>query len=160
MLEILSREDKAFTTLLEIIKEQQIREPNKFKFFDGALEEIKVKGLASLMMLSLFQGHIIGYMGVVYNTCHDKLIALDLAYLGENLEEQKEFRKDFSQFCKMMDKLYKKIEISIVPESPAYRLAMKFFKKYNFRKVGVFKKTRKIQGKFYDVEWWEKEERI
>lgn len=159
MREVISREDEAFSTLLEIVEEQRKLDPNKFKFFDGALSEIKVKGLEQLSMLSLYQGHIIGYMGIVYNAPHDKVVALDLAYLGENLEEQREFRKDFSQFCVMLDKLYKKIEISIVPESPAYSLAMKFFKRFNFRKVGTFKKTRKIDSKFYNVEWWEKEER-
>ena len=159
MLEGVARKDAAFATLLEIVEEQKQIEPNKFMFFDGALEEIKIKGFEQLMMLSLHNGHIAGYMGIVYNEPCEKIVALDLAFLGESIEEQKEFRKDFSQFCVMLDKLYKKIEISIVPQSPAYRLAMKFFKRFNFRKVGVFKKTRKIQGKFYDVEWWEKEER-
>lgn len=159
MLEGVSREDKAFKTLLEIVEEQRQIEPNKFLFFDGALEHIQVNGLEQLMMLSLHDGKIAGYFGIVYNEPSDKIVALDLAFLGDGIEEKREFRKDFSQFCVMLDKLYKKIEISIVPQSPAYMLAMKFFKRFNFRKVGVFKKTRKIKGKFYDVEWWEKEER-
>lgn len=159
MLEAISREDEAFNTLLEIIEEQRKLNPNRFRFFDGALKEIKVNGLEQLSMLSLYEGHIVGYMGIVYNEPHDKVVALDLAYLGNTITEQKEYIKDFSKFCGCLDKLYKKIEISIVPESPAYSLAMKFFKRFNFRKVGTFKKTRKIDSKFYDVEWWEKEER-
>lgn len=159
MLEGVSREDKAFLVLKEILEEEQQANVEKYKFFTGSLDDLNIKGLDELMMLSIYDGHIVGYMGCIYNIPHDKIISLDFIFLGDNLTERKEFLDDFAKFCSMLDKLYKKIELNIVPESPAYKLAMKFFKRYNFRKVGTFRKARKILDKFYDVEAWEKEER-
>lgn len=159
MLEGVSREGKTFKLLNEIIQEKYISNPEKFKFFNGSLKELRVDGIEEFMMLSIYNGHIVGYMGCMYNEIHDKLISLDFIYLGDTLAEKKEFLNDFSKFCTCLDKFYGKIELNIVPESPAYKLAMRFFKRYNFRKVGTFKKSRKILDSFYDVEAWEREER-
>lgn len=159
MLEGVSREDKAFLILKDILEEEQQANFEKYKFFTGSLDNIKIPGIDELMMLSIHNGHIVGYMGCMYNEVHDKIISLDFIFTGDNLTEKKEFLDDFTKFCSMLDKLYKKIELNIVPESPAYKLAMKLFKRHNFRKVGTFRKARKILDKFYDVEAWEKEER-
>lgn len=63
MLEGVSREDKAFLVLKEILEEEQQANIEKYKFFTGSLDDLNIKVLDELMMLSIYDGHIVGYMG-------------------------------------------------------------------------------------------------
>lgn len=149
---IKSEERKKF---IELLKEKIKADPERYKYFAfSGMEEIKNPLYEKIEFLSKDKdGNIRGEMGILFDIKADKVIALELISFKDN---DLVFTKDFINFCKILSQ-YKRIELDIIPGSPSYSLAMKLFKKYNFRKVGTFKESVKLlDNKFYDVEYWER----
>ena len=124
----------------------------KYKFFmnSSKMKPIKNSSFKKLEYISLVKGRVQGYFAFIYDKINQKIINIELI----SFDETRVFVRDFLKFCEYLSENFKNVELSVIPENPAYRIG---FLRYNFVKIGTMEKSiRLIDGKFYDVELWQR----
>lgn len=127
----------------------------KYKFFmnSSKMKPIKNSSFKKLEYISLVKGRVQGYFAFIYDKINQKIINIELI----SFDETRVFVRDFLKFCEYLSENFKNVELSVIPENPAYRIARRGFLRYNFVKIGTMEKSiRLIDGKFYDVELWQR----
>lgn len=154
---------KAFDVMTEkdreiiynLIEDEVLRDKEKNKFFMQAckMKPIKNQSFEKIEYISEVEGRIKGYFAYLHDKVNDKVVNIEIIAF----DDAGILARDFINFCKMLDKNFKYIELSIMPESPAYKIARYLFKKYNFRKIGTLENSIKLIDKSrHDVEIWQK----
>lgn len=140
--------------IYDIIIEQINKDLEKNKHFLNVSKMRDVQGgeFYKAEYYSLYKNKICGYFAYIYDKTNRKIVNIEVIKFSNTYI----FIKDFFDFCKYVY-CFEHIELTISPQSPAYKLARKCFEKYNFRKVGILKKSVKLlDNKYYDLELWEK----
>ena len=147
--------DKDRNSLYDCINYACRSDIEKYKFFMNSckMKPLKNSSFKKLEYISLVDGKIQGYFAFILDKINCKIINIELI----SFDETRVFVRDFLKFCEYLDNNFKNIELFVIPENPAYRIARRGFLRYSFNKIGNLEKSiRLIDGKFYDVEIWQK----
>ena len=141
--------------IYKIIKVIVLRNSQKNKYFmqNCKMKPIKNSSFEKPEFISLVEGRMQGYFAYLYDKINDKIVNIELIAF----EDSPVFVRDFLKFCGYIGDNFRKIEISVIPGNPAYRIARKAFDKYNFKRIGTLDESiRLIDGKYYPVEIWQR----
>lgn len=141
--------------IYSIIEQEVFSDEEKYKFFMSSckMKPIKNSSFEKYEFVSHVEGRIQGYFAYLYDLVNQKVTNIELI----SFEENAVFMRDFLKFCKYLDETFKNIELAIIPESPAYRMATLCFSKYKLRRIGTLTSSMRLcDGKRYDVEIWQK----
>lgn len=132
-----------------------MRDIEKYKFFINyyKMRPIKNKSFVKCEYISIVKGRLQGYFAFLFDKINRKVINIEVMAFDETAV----LTRDFMKFCKYLDENFENFELSIIPESPAYRIASKCFEKYGLTKIGTLKSSILLRDKKrYSLELWEK----
>lgn len=159
MIKTLGKQDRKnlLTNVIEEIKSNKER----YKYYAwnlSAPEDLERQKESDLIYIkeyvSMSGPYINGLFGYVHDVVNEKITGIYLLCFEDN---NYTFMKDFKNFTEAIYKTFSRIEIEVIPGSLSYSIGKKLFKKYEFEKIGVKRKSVKLlDNKFYDVEIWQR----
>ena len=153
MIQKLRAEDRDI--IYDIINNSVKDDYEKYKFFMNSckMKPVKSSSFKKIEYISLVGERVQGYFAFIFDKINRKVTNIELI----SFDETRVFVRDFLEFCEYLSENFKNVELAVIPENPAYRIARRSFLKYNFKKVGTLQESiRLIDGKFYDVEIWQR----
>lgn len=153
MIQRLRAEDR--NIIYDIINNSVKDDYEKYKFFMNSckMKPLKTSSFKKLEYISIVDGKVQGYFAFIFDKINRKITNIELI----SFDETRVFVRDFLKFCEYLSENFKNVELAVIPENPAYRIARRSFLKYNFKKIGTLQESiRLIDGKFYDVEIWQR----
>lgn len=155
MLELLSRDNRE--SFYKVLENKIMSEPERYKFYAAGAKKMRDNPVYNKVeFLSKVGDEVIGEMGFLEDLANEKIINIELICFKENSPT---FMKDLFLFFKLLDCSYLNFEFEVIPQAPTYRLARKAFEKYDFKYVGIKRKSLKLlNGKKYDVTIWERKQ--
>ena len=143
MLGIITEKNRGY--FYNIINQEISKDEKKYKFF-GRPKKINIPGLLQFECVSLSNNKLNGYFSVLMDLRNYRLVNFSIVAFNF----QREMYKDLYAFTKVQYQANNNFEFRICTQSPAFRLAERYFNYYNFEKIGVMKKSIKIDGEYYD----------
>lgn len=129
----------------KLINNQITFDKEKYKFF-GILKDIKLENKKQLEYISHYNGKVYGYMSILIDIVNERVVNFSLIALEKN----KEFFIDLMNFIFSITEVYSNFELRIAEDSPAIKVAEKFFKIYGFKKLGTIEKSKKINDEWHN----------
>ena len=128
-------------------------ERTKFYMNFAKMKPVENTAFSKVEYISLVKGRIQGYFAYLFDKVNKKIVNIEVL----SFEESPVLVRDFLKFCEFVQQNFNNIELSIIPESPAYKIAIRCFKQYGFIKVGTFRNSVLLKDKkYYSLEWWER----
>ena len=147
--------DKDRKNIYKVIKYNCLHDIDKYKYFMQTckMKPIKNSSFKKIEYISIVKGRIQGYFAYLLDLVNVKVTNIEII----SFDETTVLVRDFLIFCDFLVKRYENLEISIIPDSPAYRIARRSFQKYGFKKIGTLEKSLKLKDKrYYDLELWQR----
>lgn len=141
--------------IYSIINTELSSDTERYKYFISAskLKPLKNAQFEKVEYISHVDGRIHGYFAYVLDKFNDKITNIEIM----SFENSVVLVRDFIKFCSILDNSYEHIELAVIPENPAYRIAKKCFNKFKFIKIGTLTESVKLlDGARYDIELWQK----
>lgn len=129
----------------KLINNQIAFDKEKYKFF-GILKDVKLENRKHLEYISHYNGKVYGYMSILIDIVNERVVNFSLIALEKN----KEFFIDLMNFIFSITEVYSNFELRITEDSPAIKIAEKFFKIYGFKKLGTTEKSKKINDEWHN----------